>query len=461
MCRGPLPYGHAGATRIFSDSACSFAARRRANDHTNEQEQRCDRYQRRREQREPERPPCGLGCVLRAACGRRRGHDRPAHRDPRVAHRGTTSLEQGHRCARVRQQPRRDRADAEMHSRPKRPFDCRDRQAERQRGIARVVDQRREVRLDDRGRRRSRRSRRERRDGQRGHGSLDHRRRDRRPRQSGGRPRLRGRQRRRSDGFHRGRRDRRYRFHSWRSGRRVRTRRDGRRLVGHGSRRRRRRRGVRARSRSRRRLDDRRCRQGRRRRSSRGGRRRGSRGQGRGRRRREQRQQAERVEVALVVRVQADAQVNVRNVELGRPARADRPHRRTLREDGALRDVEGAEMRERDGERVSREDRDALTARGHRPGERHLSGRRRDDRRSRRGADVDAAVLATRVRVRRIERERREHRAGHGPRPRARGRDPQQRIQHHHNRPHDDSLLLSRWKTRRADASDGVGCCQF
>ena len=43
MCRGPLPYGQAGATRIFSDSAGSFAARRRAKDHTNECEQQRER----------------------------------------------------------------------------------------------------------------------------------------------------------------------------------------------------------------------------------------------------------------------------------------------------------------------------------------------------------------------------------------------------------------------------------
>jgi hypothetical protein len=42
MWRGPLPYGHAGATRIFSDSAGSFAARRRAKDHTNECEEQRD-----------------------------------------------------------------------------------------------------------------------------------------------------------------------------------------------------------------------------------------------------------------------------------------------------------------------------------------------------------------------------------------------------------------------------------
>jgi hypothetical protein len=256
----------------------------------------------------------------------------------------------------------------------------------------------------------------------------------------------------------RGCRNRRRRFglhcRSWSRCRRVETqrrRRFRRRSRSDRSRRRGRRRGRdNRRHRRRRRCRGRRCRwcrcRGRRRRSG---------------RRRERREEAERIEVALVVRVQADAQVNVRNVELGRPARPDRPDRCTLGEDGALGDSDRAEMRERDGERVRREDRDALAARGHRPCERHLSGGGRDNRRSRRGADVDAAMLATRVRVRRIERERREHRSGHGPRPRARARDAQQRKRkHHHAHPHGDSLLLSRWKTRRADVSDGVGCCQ-
>jgi hypothetical protein len=55
MCRGPLPYGHAGATRIFSDSGGSFAARRRAKDHTNECEEHRERRSRRG--RDPEREP--------------------------------------------------------------------------------------------------------------------------------------------------------------------------------------------------------------------------------------------------------------------------------------------------------------------------------------------------------------------------------------------------------------------
>jgi len=339
-----------------------------------------------------------------------------------------------HRCVRAERPGRGSRPDADVRLQPKRRFDGRARQVERRRWIPSVPSERQEMRLDERERRRN------------GRTFLGHGRRDRRDRRSGGRLRLRGR---------RSGRGRRQGGDCRRAGRRL----GGRRSRGRGRRRRRR---VEARRRSRGRLGRRGCRQGLRCCCWCRWRQRRSRRNRRGRWGRRRRQEAERIEVPLVVGVHADAQVHVGSVELGRPARPDRPDRRTLCEHGALRNAERAEMRERHGERIGREDRDALAARGHRPGERHLSGSRRDDRRSRRGADVDAPVLATRVRVRRIERERREHRSGHGPRPRARSRDAQQCTgkHHHNNRPHDDSLLLSRWKTRRADASEGVGCCQ-
>jgi hypothetical protein len=335
-----------------------------------------------------------------------------------------------HRCVCAQRPGRGSRPDADVRLQPKRRFDGRARQVERRRWIPSVPSERQEMRLDERERRRN------------GRTFLGHGRRDRRGRRSGRRLRLGGR---------RSGRGRRHRGDCRRAGRRLGGRRSRRR--GHGRRRRRRRRRrVEARRRSRGRLGRRGCRQrlGCRCRCRR--RQRRSRRNRRGRRRRgRRRQEAERIEVALVAGVHADAQVDVGNVELGRPARPDRPDRRTLCEHGALRNAERAEMRERHGERVGREDRDALAARGHRPGERHLSGSRRDDGRSRRSPDVDAAVLTTRVRVRRIERERREHRSGHRPRPRACSRDAQQCTckHHHHNRPHDDSLLLSRWKTKK------------
>ncbi len=443
MCRGPLPYGHAGATRIFSDSACSFAARRRAKDHTNEQEQRCDRRRRRREQHEWERSTCGRDCARPAAAARSGGHHRQPPRD--TADGRTTTLGGRLRCACVRGRCR-NRPDADVPPRPGRRFDRRDRRVDGPRRSGSRHAERPEARPDERERRRL------------GCRLLRNGRLNGRDGRSGVRRRRGRRQARRRDGFRRGR-------HGGRrlGGGRSRSRRRRHRVVA-------RRRDTRSRGRhrvvarrwSRRRLGRRRRRQRLRRGGSRGRRQRRSRGHRRDRRR-ERRQEAEGIEVALVVRVHADAEVNVRNVELGRPARPDRPDRRALRDDGALRDVDRAEMRERDGERVGRKDRDALSARGHRPGERDLPGRRRDDGRARRGTDVDAAVLPTRVRVRRIERERREHRAGHGPRPRTRCRDAyqRQRTYHHHDRPHDDSLLLSGWKTRRVDASEGVGCCQF
>ena len=81
MWRGPLPYGHAGATRIFSDSAGSFAARRRAKDHTNECEEQRDRRcgsrgERERKAAAPVLPGGGDGSVdVRPRNARVRDHD--------------------------------------------------------------------------------------------------------------------------------------------------------------------------------------------------------------------------------------------------------------------------------------------------------------------------------------------------------------------------------------------------
>jgi len=159
-----------------------------------------------------------------------------------------------------------------------------------------------------------------------------------------------------------------------------------------------------------------------------GRRRRRGRGRGlRGRRRRHRRggrrhgrrpaEQAERVDVALLVRVRAHAEVDVRPLDLGRAARADRADRVTLGDRRALGDVERAEMRQRDVVAVAGEDRQRPPARGDGSREGDGAARGRDDRAARGRADVDAPVLAARVRVRGVERERREHRAVHRPRP--------------------------------------------
>ena len=170
------------------------------------------------------------------------------------------------------------------------------------------------------------------------------------------------------------------------------------------------------------------CAGGRRQRGRRLGRR-GRRGSG-SPRRGSHRQERERVEIAVVVGRGADAEVDVRDGLLGRPARADRADRLALTDRRALRDRHRTEMGEGHGERVAGEDRHGVAARRHAAGERHRAGGRRDDRTAGGTADVDAAMLAARVRVRVIEGERREHGTGDRPRPRARGWHGEERDEH-------------------------------
>jgi len=169
---------------------------------------------------------------------------------------------------------------------------------------------------------------------------------------------------------------------------------------------------------------------GRRRSCGRRGRRRrrdGRRRCGRGRRRRRRRRQERaRVEVPLRIRGDAHAHVHVRNVELRRAARPDRPDRVAFGDACALLHRGGAEMRERDRMPVSGRDRDAQAARRHTAGKRHRPRHGRDDRRARARSDVDAAVLPGGVRMVAIERVARENGASHGPRPRVRRGCPHQ-----------------------------------
>jgi len=401
MCRGPLPYGHAGATRIFSDSACSFAVRRRAKDHTNEYEEHRERRSGRSRRRERKRARAvvhddGDGNVDVTARGggvRDRVAGRPVSSTRR---RLTGTSDAGWVTDGARRTGRTDRES------PRRRHGCADRGG-REDEPAGVGDS--------------------------GRCSDDERRFGGRRRRCGRRPcrgsRTRGRSRRsrhcccRNGGLSRRRRRR-------RSGRWRDRSSDGssrsRRSCGSTRSRLGRRRGRLGRDRSRRRR-----RSGRRRR--RGGRR---------------RQEGERVEVALLVRGRANAEMHVRPCLLGRSGRADRPDPIALGHHRALRHRERAEVREGDREPVGGQDRDALPARGHDPGERHLTAGGRNDGRPGRRADVDPAVLARGIRMRRVEREPGQDRPGGGPGPRPRRRHDDDE-QHHDDRerPHDDSLLLS------------------
>jgi hypothetical protein len=135
------------------------------------------------------------------------------------------------------------------------------------------------------------------------------------------------------------------------------------------------------------------------------------------RRQERRRQERQRIEVALRLRGDPDPQVHVRLRQLRLAGWADRPDAVSLGDRRALGDRDRAEVGERDGIPVGRRDREAL-ARG-RDGarERHRPGRGRDDARACVRADVEAAMLARRVRMRGIENERLEDRPARRPGP--------------------------------------------
>ena len=151
----------------------------------------------------------------------------------------------------------------------------------------------------------------------------------------------------------------------------------------------------------------------------------------RGSRRREHGQERERIEIALVVRRVANAEVDVRHIELGRTARAYGPDDGALVDARTARDADRAKMREAHGEPGRRLDRERLAVRRHRPREAHDAGSRRKHRRARSRADRDAAVLARVIWMRLIEGERLENRPLDGPGPRARSRHEQEEEQQH------------------------------
>ena len=133
------------------------------------------------------------------------------------------------------------------------------------------------------------------------------------------------------------------------------------------------------------------------------------------------RQERQRVEVALRLGGDAHAEVDVRRRDLRLAGGADRGDGVALGDRGALRDVDRAEVGQRDGEAVGGLDREARARCGHGAGERDDARRGRAHVGARVAADVDAPVLAGGVRVRRVEDERLEDRPVDRPRPRRRG----------------------------------------
>ena len=138
------------------------------------------------------------------------------------------------------------------------------------------------------------------------------------------------------------------------------------------------------------------------------------------------RQEEQRVEVPLLVACSPDPEIDVGDVQFGHSARADGPHRFALAHRGSAPHAERPEVHERDGVAVRGLDRHDLAAAGNAARERDRSRGRRTDGSSGRGADVDPAVLACRVRVGGIEGEPDQHGSCHRPGPaESRSRDDQ------------------------------------
>ncbi len=152
------------------------------------------------------------------------------------------------------------------------------------------------------------------------------------------------------------------------------------------------------------------------------GRRRGRRcRQGRWQRRGAGGEQPERIDVALLVGPETDAEVHVRTGHLSVAGRADGADAFALGDQLASRDRDRAEVRERHRIPVGRIDRDAPARGGHRARERDGPGGGRSHGVTLRSRDVDASVLTGRIRMRVVEGERLDDGASGRPRPRRSG----------------------------------------
>jgi hypothetical protein len=147
------------------------------------------------------------------------------------------------------------------------------------------------------------------------------------------------------------------------------------------------------------------------------GRRRRRRRLGWGRRCRERREEAERVEIALRVAAEPDAELQVRHRVGRHPARADERDRLPLRHHRAPGDQERTEMQERDGVAVAGPNRDGEPVRRDLADEGHRTGARRDHSLAESPLKVDPAVLPWQERVALVEGEPLQHRPRNRPGP--------------------------------------------
>jgi len=139
------------------------------------------------------------------------------------------------------------------------------------------------------------------------------------------------------------------------------------------------------------------------------------------------RKEAQRVDVAIGIGSQANPEVDIRAVHLGRAARADRADRVLLGDRRALGDDDRFQVRERDRVAVGGLDRHRPAVCRHAAGEADSACCGRDHGLSRSVcADVDAAMLPRGVGVGFVVCERLHHRPLRGPAPAIRRRRPGQ-----------------------------------
>jgi hypothetical protein len=164
-------------------------------------------------------------------------------------------------------------------------------------------------------------------------------------------------------------------------------------------------------------------------------------------------QERQRIHVALLIGRPAYSEVHVRLGQIDRSARADRADDRAFIDGSSARDTDRAQVDERRRVAEGGLDRDGLPAGRDRAGEGHDTLRRGNDVRAGRCADLKAAMLAARVRVRLVERKRPQQRAVDRPGPGIGCRNGQhERAQDQRNSksPHESSSsLLSELRTVR------------
>lgn len=151
--------------------------------------------------------------------------------------------------------------------------------------------------------------------------------------------------------------------------------------------------------------------------------------------RRDDREERDRVEIPVRIGGEPDAEVDVGPVDLGRARRADGSDRIAFGDGVSLPDRARAEMRQRDREPVVRADRDRDAARGERARVRDGAARGGEHGHAGVRTDVDAAMRASRVRMRRVIREPLDDRTVDRPRPRAGGRHSDDQEQEQQNEP--------------------------